>query len=126
MKRISTSLFCLLILAGFLTNSLLADPVQDAAGRMKERLVQIDQLKASGEIGETASGYLAARTGLEASQAALLEAENADRRLIYSSIAQRTGQSVEEVGIQRAVRIAGQARSGVWLQKPDGQWIQKP
>lgn len=125
MKRISKSLFCLFVLSGLFAGSLLADSVQDATARMKERLVQIDQMKERGELGENAAGFLAARADLDPDQSALVDAENADRRLVYAAIAAKTGQTPEEVGRQRAVRIAGLARSGVWVQIPGGEWIRK-
>jgi uncharacterized protein YdbL (DUF1318 family) len=102
-----------------------AQSVQDATQRVKERLPQVDALKGSGEAGEDAAGYLAQRVELGPRQAAIVEAENADRRIIYAAVAARTGQSAEEVGRQRALRIAELARPGVWLQRPDGEWYRK-
>jgi len=100
--------------------------VQSATERIKERLPQIDNLKAEGVVGETSEGYLAPREDLGPRQQSLLEAENADRRILYLSVAERTGQTAEAVGRQRAIRIAELARSGVWLQKPGGGWYRKP
>jgi uncharacterized protein YdbL (DUF1318 family) len=126
MNSFSRRLFFLLILSSLLAGPLFADAVKMAKDRMQERLVQIDQMKADGSIGENTNGYLSVRTSLGPRQASLVEAENADRRTIYLSIAQSTGQSVEEVGRQRALRIIELARPGVWLQKPDGEWVRKP
>ncbi len=103
-----------------------ADAVAAAQQRMQERLAQIDALKAAGEVGEDALGYLSARTELGPRQAALVQAENADRRILYEAAARRTGQTVEEVGRQRALRIAELALPGVWLQRPGGEWYRKP
>ena len=103
-----------------------ADPATEAADRIKERLSQIDDLKAAGSIGENAKGYLERRGSLGPRQDALLAAENADRRVIYQSVANRTNQTSDDVGAQRAIQIAARARSGVWLQKPSGDWYQKP
>jgi len=115
-----------ILLSSLLSGTLLADPVADAAERIKQRLAQVDELKASGEVGEDAQGYLADRQPLAGRKAAVVASENADRKVIYTSIASRTGQSVSEVGAQRALQIAERAHSGVWLQKPSGEWYQKP
>ena len=104
----------------------LADEATEAAGRIKARLVQIDALKASGDVGEAADGYLFKRIPLEPRQDSLVDSENADRRILYQSVSARTGQGVEDVGRQRALQIASRAREGVWLQKADGEWYQKP
>jgi uncharacterized protein YdbL (DUF1318 family) len=106
-------------------STLSAESPQDAAERIKERLPQIDAMKAAGEIGETANGFLSGLKPLGPRQSSLVEAENADRRIIYQSVAARTGQEVLAVGQQRAIRIAELAKPGVWLQRPDGEWYQK-
>ncbi|MDP0500999.1 MAG: YdbL family protein [Verrucomicrobiota bacterium JB022] len=98
---------------------------QDAAARVRDRLPQVDALKAQGAVGETNRGYLEARSSLNEQQTQLVEAENADRRELYSLVARRTGQSVAEVGQQRAIRIAEISRPGVWLQDADGDWYRK-
>jgi uncharacterized protein YdbL (DUF1318 family) len=97
----------------------------DAANRIKARLVMIDELKASGAVGEGALGYVIPRAELGPRQSSIVESENADRKTLYQSVAANTGQSAEEVGRQRALQIATRARPGVWLQGPDGEWYQK-
>ncbi|NDV61036.1 YdbL family protein [Puniceicoccales bacterium CK1056] len=126
MKSFSSRLFFLIILLSILAGPLSAGDFEEAKVRMKERLVQIDQMKSEGKVGENSNGYLSIRTTLGPRQTSLVEGENADRRVIYQSIAQSTGQSIEEVGRQRAIRIIKLARPGVWLLKPDGEWIRKP
>jgi len=103
-----------------------ADAVAAAQARMQERLAQVDVLKAAGQVGEDALGYLTPRADLGPRQAALVQAENADRRILYEAVARRTGQTVEEVGMQRSLRIAEIALPGVWLQRPGGEWYRKP
>jgi hypothetical protein len=102
-------------------------PAQDLGGvraRMAERLPQIDALKAAGAIGEDNKGYVAVRESKDnASQ--VVSAENADRRVVYESIAKQTGTSADVVGRQRAHRIAAQSAPGVWLQREDGNWYRK-
>lgn len=115
-----------LLMTTCLSLAAMGQSVQSATERIKERLPQIDNLKAEGAVGETSEGYLAPREDLGPRQQSLLEAENADRRIIYQSVAVRTGQTAEAVGRQRAIRIAELARPGVWLQKPGGEWYRKP
>ena len=96
-----------------------------AQERMLERLPAIDALKAAGVIGETKAGYVEAREPLSAGQEEIVNGENADRKELYSIVAQKTGQSVAEVGTQRAIRNVTQAKVGVWVQDSRGRWYQK-
>lgn len=93
--------------------------------RMQDRLPQVDELRLTGLVGENNQGLLEPRSDLTAEQRAVVNAENADRLSLYRQIARNQGVSVQEVGRQRAIRIAVQARSGVWLQNPAGEWFQK-
>jgi uncharacterized protein YdbL (DUF1318 family) len=123
-QRILTFLSTIII-ALVLSQPVAADTAAAASARIKERLEQVDQMKSSGEAGEDANGYLSTRKPLGPRQEALVDAENADRRILYAAVAGRTGQTVEEVGRQRAIRIAELATAGVWLQRPDGEWYRK-
>lgn len=124
-KYLSSFLFAILA-AAVLSVTAFGGPTDDATQRIKDRLVQIDKLKASGDVGEAMTGYLAKRTVLGGRQNMVVDGENADRHIVYRAIAGKTDQTVEEVGEQRAIQIAIRARQGVWLQKPDGEWYQKP
>ena len=126
MHRNLFTLLLVLLSGSILTGTAYADAAGDAANRIKQRLAQVDQMKASGEVGEGADGYLVERKPLAGRKASILSSENADRKVIYTSVASKTGQSVNEVGAQRALQIAARAHSGVWLQKPSGEWYQKP
>ena len=125
MRHLLTPVFIVFLLALFAGGPLEAASPSEAMKRMKERLPVIDEMKELGKIGENAAGYLSARTDLDPEQAGIVEAENNDRRIVYIAVAQRTGQSVEDVGANRAVRIAELAREGVWLQLPNGDWYRK-
>lgn len=124
MKTTFPYLFAFLAMI-FLAGNALASPVSQAQERIKERLAQVDALKAEGKAGESLNGYLSARGELSPREFSLIEAENADRRILYEAVARSTGQTPEEVGRQRAIRIAELAREGVWLQDPDGSWYRK-
>lgn len=126
MKPSVFSLFFFLLIPLMLPAQAFADSAAEAADRIKERLPMIDTMKAAGEVGENAKGFLEARKPVGPRQTAVIEAENADRGIIYDSVARKTGQSPQEVGQQRAIRITELARAGVWLQKPSGEWYQKP
>jgi uncharacterized protein YdbL (DUF1318 family) len=126
MHRKLYTLIIVLLTSSLLAGSLHADTAGEAAGRIKQRLAQIDQMKASGEVGEDAKGYLAERQPLAGRKASIVTSENADRKIIYSSVSSRTGQSASQVGTQRALQIAERAHSGVWLQKSSGEWYKKP
>ncbi|MEX0332652.1 MAG: YdbL family protein [Puniceicoccaceae bacterium] len=126
MKKTIISFLPFLFLLALVPVTALADSATEATERIKDRLAQVDSMKASGEVGEDAFGFLAPRSELGPRQKSIVESENADRRIIYEAIASRAGQTMEAVGQQRAIQIATRARSGVWLQKPDGEWYQKP
>ncbi|MFZ5766099.1 MAG: YdbL family protein [Thermodesulfobacteriota bacterium] len=92
--------------------------------RMMERLPIITGLKARGVVGENRAGLLEFRSD-KRQEAALIEAENADRRTVYTTIARQQGVDPGLVGARRALQIAEQAPPGTWLQKADGSWYQK-
>lgn len=118
---------CLLTFLALLTFfagavSAYADSAQD---RMRERIPALDALRMAGKVGENNLGFLSARTDLSPEAAALLVAENNDRRAVYARLARASGETVEAVGRQRALRIARQARPGVWLQNAEGEWYKR-
>ena len=114
-----------LLLAGLLIAALplSAEDLGAVKARMDQRVSAVDALKDRGAAGENNRGFLEARDA--AADAALISAENADRRAVYASIAAQTRQDAETVGRARAQRIAQQSRSGVWLQGADGAWYRK-
>lgn len=118
-------LFFLPLLAASFCHAGTAAEAAGANERIEARLPQIMKLKDAGDLGETATGYLVPRTDLNAREDSLVNAENMDRKIIYAAVSAETGQTVEEVGRQRAARIALQAKKGIWLQKPDGTWYRK-
>ena len=92
--------------------------------RMTARLPTIIALKDSGLLGENAQGYLEYRTGNKPEQQ-LVQAENADRRLVYAQIAKNQGVDVALVGQRRAKQIAEKGSPGHWFRTADGTWYQK-
>ncbi|MFZ7125125.1 MAG: YdbL family protein [Desulfobacterales bacterium] len=96
----------------------------DVKTRMKERLPQIVALKSEGVVGENHQGYLEA-VGGSLKGADVIQAENADRREVYSEIANRTGATVEQVGARAALARWENAAKGDWFKKADGSWVQR-
>jgi len=92
--------------------------------RMKERLPVIKVLKAEGVIGENNKGYLEFIGGKQAKKD-VINAENSDRKQVYTAIAKQQGTSVDLVGKRRAKRIENKAKPGQWIQDQSGKWYQK-
>ena len=92
--------------------------------RFKQRLPIIEKMKAQGIVGEDHLGFLQF-IGDKQENAALVAAENKDRRQVYQAIAQREGSSIELVGRLRAKQIAAKADPGEWLQHKSGEWYRK-
>jgi len=104
-----------------------ANPASQQAieARMEARLPAIAALKRDGKVGENNRGYLEARTALAGAEQEVLTADTADRRAIYQLVAERTGETLDSVGAQRAILIARRSPPGVWLQAPDGTWYRR-
>jgi uncharacterized protein YdbL (DUF1318 family) len=86
----------------------------------------LDAAKAEGLVGEKVDGYIAAVTANPSPEIqALIQTTNDGRRQAYADLAKRNGITVEEVGIVSAEKLQGNARSGHYIQMPNGQWVQK-
>jgi uncharacterized protein YdbL (DUF1318 family) len=92
--------------------------------RMIERVPQISELKAIGVVGERPNGLLGLVKENPAAKA-VVDAENEDRKAVYTDIARSSGASVSTVAMRRALQIVEQASPGDWLQNADGSWYQK-
>ncbi len=82
----------------------------------------LDDLRASGAVGERFDGLLVAR---DSSAKSFVDQVNAQRRKIYGERATAQGVPADQVGRVYAQKIIGDVAPGTWLQKPDGSWIQK-
>ena len=82
----------------------------------------LDALRASGAVGESFDGFLAAR---DSSAQSYVDKVNAQRRKIYGQRAAAQGVSADQVGRVFAQKIMGDVAPGTWLRKPDGSWVQK-
>ena len=92
---------------------------------MAERKPKIETLKKAGSIGENKTGYLEVMKDakLEDADKKLVDAENKDRRTVYSAIAKKEGSTVDKVGELRAKTIHANAKEGEYIQGEDDKWI---
>lgn len=85
------------------------------------RAETLENLRASGVIGERYDGYVAAK---ESGAQAAADEINDKRRAIYQEKANAQGVSVEQVGKVYAEEIIRKVPAGTWIQL-NGQWKRK-
>lgn len=127
MKK-TTNFFRLCSLLTALTLSGGAAYAQDLGAvkaRMEQRQSAVDGLRDRQIAGENNRGFLEPRGAATGDDQRVISDENADRQTVYAALAAQTGADPDTVGRRRAQQLAAQARPGVWIQQPDGQWIQK-
>ena len=90
--------------------------------RMTERLPTIDALRAKAIVGEDNQGYLSFLVEATKENEAVVKAENADRKVVYTAIAAKTGATPEAVGKSRAKGVASRVAKGVMVQDENGKW----
>lgn len=82
----------------------------------------LDDLRASGKVGEAFDGYARARDG---SVQGTVQQINAKRRDIYQQRASQQGVSTDQVAKVYAKQILSKAPAGTWFLQPNGSWVQK-
>jgi uncharacterized protein YdbL (DUF1318 family) len=98
------------------------DPAVEAAAiRRRDRKWQVDSLLSEGFLGENYQGYLEVRKNGNDARAAA-DAENADRTVIYESLAKKNGTTVGEIQKIYAEKLRGSAPGGSPVQSTDGAW----
>jgi len=97
---------------------------KEIKARMKARVPVINSLKDNGIVGESYRGYLEF-VGSKKPGGDVVDAENSDRKKVYSAIAKQQGVNAELVGKRRAKQIAQRAKPGHWIQNENGKWYQK-
>ncbi|MGD2030101.1 MAG: YdbL family protein [Desulfobacterales bacterium] len=120
----SITIIVLLLSFVFICSASLFAGSDNIKARMKARLPVIIELKQQGVIGENNKGYLEFIGGKQAKKD-VIQAENSDRKHVYTLIARQQGTSIERVGKRRAKQIAKKAKPGQWIQDPSGKWYQK-
>ena len=90
--------------------------MQDTAG----------QLRASGQVGEQADGYLGLVGSAPANIRSQMEAVNIERRAAYTRLASQRGVTIEEAAAATACQIfASRIGPGQYYRLPDGVWRQR-
>ncbi|UCQ59173.1 YdbL family protein [Edwardsiella piscicida] len=89
------------------------------------RAVTLDEARASGRVGETLSGYLAARSQ-DAETLALVARVNRGRAESYQALAQSNGVSRDSVARLAGEKLVARARPGDYVQGINGMWLRKP
>ena len=84
------------------------------------------QLRASGQVGEQADGYLGIVGSPSASLRAQVDAINIKRRAYYTDLAARRGVKIEEVAASTACELfRTKVAPGQYYRLPDGVWRQR-
>jgi len=81
----------------------------------------LEDLRASGAIGESYNGYVVAR---EPGAQAEADAINARRKAIYQEKSAAQGIDIDQVGKVYAEEIFKKVPAGTWIQV-NGQWLKK-
>ena len=82
----------------------------------------LDQLRASGAVGERYDGYAEA---LQSGAAGVVQQVNAKRRQIYQQTADKEGASVDQIGRVYARQIFAKAPPGTKFLQENGSWVTK-
>jgi len=81
------------------------------------------QLRASGEAGEQADGYLGVVGNASSDLRSQVDAVNIKRRAVYTDLAAKRGVKIEEVAATTACQIfATKVLPGQYYRLPDGVW----
>jgi hypothetical protein len=113
--------------------------VQKAYTEMRARLPQLNALRDSGAVGESANGSVVVRDPAKAGAAqTLVQAENNNRKTVIVAMAKailrinkqpETKDAFQQVSGKAASTFADarreEARQGWWIQLANGRWVQK-
>lgn len=124
MRRYTFSLLAILFCATFLfSSSGFAASAKEIQQRMKNRHPVITKLKDAGNIGENNKGFLDFRGTKQHPD--VVNAENDDRRIVYTAIGKKQQVPPDLVGERRALKIAEKGKAGHLFQRADGTWYTK-
>jgi uncharacterized protein YdbL (DUF1318 family) len=124
MKTVTSIATVLIALLAFASFASAAESKEELQKRFKQRLPEINKLKAEGVVGETSEGYLDFVSERSSKASELVNEENGDRRNLYAIIADETGATVEVVAKRNAKRNFESAKPGEYL-KEGGKWRKK-
>ncbi len=114
-------LFALLVFPAIVA----ADEIDDVKTRIKDRFSDVMSLKEQGLVGESNEGLLEPRGSLNSEQRRLLSDSNKDRGRLYELLAEKGSSSPSTIARYFARENAKRQPKGVWIQKPDGEWVRK-
>jgi len=115
-RRLKLILAAGLGLAALTAGATAAFAFQDAAA----------ELRASGQAGEQADGYLGIVGSPSASLRAQVDAVNIKRRAYYTDLAAKRGAKIEEVAATTACELfRTKVGAGQYYRLPDGVWRQR-
>ena len=82
-----------------------------------------EQLRATGQVGEQADGYLGVVGSAPADVRARVDSINIERRASYSKLAQQRGTTIETAAASTACEILrSRVQPGQYYRLPDGVW----
>ncbi len=84
----------------------------------------LDDLRASGAVGEAFDGFLRIKGGGGNAQT-VVKSVNDKRRAVYSQRASQQGITVDQVGRVYAGEIRSKAPAGTWFLSEQGKWSRK-
>ncbi|WP_312757063.1 YdbL family protein [Pantoea brenneri] len=84
----------------------------------------LDEARQSGRVGETLSGYLAARAQ-DSETLALTERINAGRQQQYQRVAEQNHLTTDEVASIAGQKLVNRAAAGEYVRGINGQWLKK-
>ena len=100
--------------------------VQSALDNRRDRYEKLSELKVKGIVGENNQGYVTVLRKDEGAEA-IVNAENNDRKIIYTTIAKQNGLTDALGTIERvfAQEQRERAKPGEKIQNEDGRWVVK-
>ena len=100
--------------------------VEAALDGRRNRFDQLNELKTKGLVGENNKGYVEALSE-DKDAKVLAKAENADRKVIYATIADQNGltEAIETIEKVFAQVQRDKAEAGQKVQTEDGEWVTK-
>ncbi len=113
-KKTGNNSFLNLLVDSAYAQEALSPEVEQAALRRKDRRVTLDSWEAKGVVGESKAALVQVRNAQLADNtvSGLVQAENADRTVIYQALAGKYGQTLEEIQKIYAEKLAAQAPRG--------------
>ncbi len=124
-KSIISTLAAALVLGGGVVLVQNIAPVQAEAQTNNAKQI-VDQAKASGVLGETIAGYLAAPGSASSDVVNAMNEINIRRKSLYTRMARDQNVQIEVIAALTGEKVIAKARSGEKVLDKNGQWITIP